>query len=103
MVFFCQKIHRIFTGSYTFLIVTDRNELDTQIYGTFSGVGAVPSVKSGAKDSLKASIGKHLKVLLSTEHRYLFTLIHKFNFTEEITARDNIIVISDEAHRTQGG
>lgn len=103
MVFFCQKIHRTFTGSYTFLIVTDRNELDTQIYGTFSGVGAVPSVKAGAKDSLKASSGKHLKVLLSTEHRYLFTLIHKFNFTEEITARDNIIVISDEAHRTQGG
>lgn len=103
MVFFCQKIHRKFTGSYTFLVVTDRNELDTQIYGTFSGVGAVPQVKAGAKDSLKANSGKHLKQLLSSEHRYLFSLIHKFNFTEEITRRDNIIVISDEAHRTQGG
>lgn len=103
MVFFCQKIHRRFTGSYTFLIVTDRNELDTQIYGTFSGVGAVPQIKAGAKDSLKASSGKHLKELLSSEHRYLFTLIHKFNFEQEITKRDNIIVISDEAHRTQGG
>lgn len=103
MVFFCQKIHHKFTGSYTFLIVTDRNELDTQIYGTFSGVGAVPQVKAGSKDSLKASSGKHLKELLSSEHRYLFTLIHKFNFEEVITHRDNIIVISDEAHRTQGG
>jgi type I restriction enzyme R subunit len=103
MVFFCQKIHRKFTGSYTFLVVTDRNELDTQIYGTFSGVGAVPQVKSGSKDSLKAGSGKHLKALLGSEHRYLFSLIHKFNFTEEITQRDNIIVISDEAHRTQGG
>ncbi len=103
MVFFCQKIHHKFTGSYTFLIVTDRNELDTQIYGTFSGVGAVPQVKAGAQDSLKASSGKHLKVLLSKEHRYLFTLIHKFNFEQEITKRENIIVISDEAHRTQGG
>ena len=103
MVFFCQKIHRKFTGSYTFLIVTDRSELDTQIYGTFSGVGAVPQVKAGAKDSLKSSSGKHLKDLLSSEHRYLFTLIHKFNFEKEITLRDNIIVISDEAHRTQGG
>lgn len=103
MVFFCQKIHHKFTGSYTFLIVTDRNELDTQIYGTFSGVGAVPQVKAGAKDSLKANSGKHLRELLSSEHRYLFTLIHKFNFEEEITRRDNIIVISDEAHRTQGG
>ena len=103
MVFMCQKIHRKFTGSYTFLVVTDRNELDTQIYGTFSGVGAVPQVKSGSKDSLKAGSGNHLKALLGSEHRYLFSLIHKFNFTEEITQRDNIIVISDEAHRTQGG
>jgi type I restriction enzyme R subunit len=103
MVFFCQKIHHKFKGSYTFLIVTDRNELDKQIYGTFSGVGAVPQVKAGAKYALKASSGKNLKELLSSEHRYLFTLIHKFNFEEEITQRDNIIVISDEAHRTQGG
>ena len=103
MVFFCQKIHHKFTGSYTFLIVTDRNELDTQIYGTFSGVDAVPQVKSGSKDSLKANSGKHLKALLSSEHRYLFSLIHKFNFKEVVTQRDNIIVISDEAHRTQGG
>ncbi len=103
MVFFCQKIHRKFTGSYTFLIVTDRNELDTQIYGTFSGAGAVPQIKAGAKDTIKASSGKHLKELLGLEHRYLFSLIHKFNFEEEITQRDNIIVISDEAHRTQGG
>jgi type I restriction enzyme R subunit len=103
MVFFCQKIHHKFTGSYTFLIVTDRHELDTQIYGTFSGIGAVPQVKAGSKDSLKANSGKHLRELLSSEHRYLFTLIHKFNFEEEITKGDNIIVISDEAHRTQGG
>ncbi|MGZ8152901.1 MAG: type I restriction endonuclease subunit R, partial [Methylovulum sp.] len=103
MVFFCQKIHHKFTGSYTFLVVTDRNELDTQIYGTFSGVGAVPQVKAGSKESLKANSGKHLKELLGSEHRYLFTLIHKFNFADVITARENIIVISDEAHRTQGG
>lgn len=103
MVFFCQKIHRKSIGSYTFLVVTDRNELDAQIYGTFSGVGAVAQVKAGAKDALKASSGKHLKQLLSSEHRYLFSLIFKFNFEEEITQRKNIIVISDEAHRTQGG
>jgi type I restriction enzyme R subunit len=103
MVFFCQKIHRTFKGSYTFLIVTDRNELEKQIYGTFSGIGAVPSLKAGAKDSLKAGSGEHLKELLGSEHRYLFTLIHKFNFEEVITQRENIIVISDEAHRTQNG
>jgi type I restriction enzyme, R subunit len=63
----------------------------------------VPPIKAGSKDSLKAHSGKHLKELLGLENRYLFTLIHKFNFEEEITKRDNIIVISDEAHRTQGG
>lgn len=103
MVFFCQKIHRTFTGSYTFLIVTDRNELDTQIYGTFSGVGAVPPLKAGAQESLRERSGNHLKELLGTENRYIFTLIHKFNFEQEITKRENVIVISDEAHRTQGG
>jgi len=104
MVFMSLKIHRKFTGSYTFLIVTDRKELETQIYGTFSGIGAVPQVRAGSSDSLKASDGRHLKKLLSSEHRYLFTLIHKFNTENEvITSRDNIIVITDEAHRTQGG
>ncbi|MGE5437727.1 MAG: DEAD/DEAH box helicase family protein [Syntrophothermus sp.] len=103
MVFMCQKVHRKFSGSYTFLIVTDRNELDTQIYGTFSGVGAVPLIRSGNKNSIKASRGEHLRQLLREDHRYLFTLIHKFNFSDEITWRENLIVISDEAHRTQGG
>lgn len=103
MVFMCQKIHRKFTGSYTFLKVTDRNELDSQIYGTFSGVGAVPQVKSGSKNSIKATSGKHLKRLLEEQNRYLFSLIHKFNFEKVVTEREDIIVISDEAHRTQGG
>ncbi len=103
MVFMCQKIHRKLTGSYTFVIVTDRNELDKQIYGTFSGVGAIPQIKAGTKNSIKANSGKNLQELLEQDHRYIFSLIHKFNFTDEITKRDNVIVISDEAHRTQGG
>lgn len=103
MVFFCQKIHHKFTGSYTFLIITDRKELDGQIYGTFSGVGAVPQIKAGTKNSLRADSGTNLIDLLATQNRYLFTLIYKFNFEKEITTRDNVIVISDEAHRTQGG
>ncbi len=97
MVFLCQKILRALGGGYTFLLVTDRNELDTQIYNTFTGVGAVKDV------NVKATSGEHLKELLKTDQRYIFSLIHKFNFEETITERDNIIVISDEAHRTQGG
>ncbi len=97
MVFLCEKIQRQFGGSYTFVLVTDRVELDKQIYGTFAGVGAVKNKKA------KAGSGKDLKALLETDEKYIFSLIHKFNFDQTITDRENIIVISDEAHRTQGG
>ncbi len=97
MVFLCQKIQRRFGGAYTFLLMTDRVELDKQIYGTFAGVGAVTNKKA------RASSGKELQGLLETDEKYIFSLIHKFNFDRTITERENIIVISDEAHRTQGG
>lgn len=97
MVFLTQKILRVLGGGYTFLLITDRTELDQQIYGTFAGVGAVKNKNA------RASSGAALKELLKTDNRFIFTLIHKFNFEEVITERDNIIVISDEAHRTQGG
>lgn len=97
MVFLCQKILRVLGGGYTFIMVTDRTELDKQIYETFTGVGATNDKNAKAKS------GEDLKELLKTDKRYIFSLIHKFNFEESITDRDNIIVISDEAHRTQGG
>lgn len=97
MVFLTQKILRVFGGGYTFLLITDRRELDKQIYGTFAGVGAVNDKEARATD------GDNLKELLKTDKRYIFSLIHKFNFEEKLTDRDNIIVISDEAHRTQAG
>lgn len=104
MVFLCQKIHRRLGGSYTFLIVADRSELERQLYDTFTGVGAVTDKQIVAKSR------DNLRELLKANHRYVFTLIHKFSIypkieTEypEITDRKNIIVISDEAHRTQSG
>lgn len=107
MVFICQKIHRKLGGSYTFLIVVDRSELERQIYDTFTAVGAVPVSKN--KDNVAKS-RDHLRKLLEENQRYVFTLIHKFSIdpnTETeyplITDRKNVIVISDEAHRTQAG
>lgn len=97
MAFLAQKMHRKLPGSFTFVVVTDREELDKQIYGTFSGVGLIHD------ENLRARSGRHLQDLLSQDHRFLFTLIHKFNFDQVITERSDIIVISDEAHRTQGG
>lgn len=110
MVFLCEKIHRKLGGSYTFLIVADRTELESQLYDTFSGVGVVKdqSLVAGKK---KGSTGReHLRELLAENHRYVFTLIHKFSIDPKveteyplITNRKNVIVISDEAHRTQAG
>lgn len=110
MVFLCEKIHRKFGGAYTFLIVVDRTELENQAYDTFSGVGVVhnKNIIAGKKKGISGR--DHLRELLSENHRYVFSLIHKFSIdpaleTEYplITDRRNIIVISDEAHRTQGG
>ena len=110
MVFLCEKIHRKLGGAYTFLIAVDRTELENQLYDTFSGVGVVndKNVIAGKKSGVTGR--DHLRELLSENHRYVFTLIHKFSIDPEkeseyplITDRKNIIVISDEAHRTQGG
>jgi len=97
MIFFGQKIHRKLSGSYTILVVTDRDELDKQIYGTFTGIGAVTN------PDVRAKSGKHLRKLLTENHRYIFSLIHKFNEEGIITDNPNIIIFSDEAHRTQQG
>ncbi len=100
MIFFSQKILRKFGGNYTFLIVTDRKELDDQIYKNFSGSGAV------IEQEVHAESREHLKKLLTENHRNIFTLIHKFG-TEtgetypQLSTRDDIIVITDEAHRSQ--
>lgn len=72
--------------------------LDNQIVQTFAGIGAVKDTTT------QAASGEALFSLLKQNHRYVFTLIHKFNKPSEIySQRDDIIVISDEAHRTQYG
>lgn len=100
MVFFTQKIHRTISGNWTFVIVTDRNELDEQIYKTFAATSAVNEVEA------HAGSGAHLQQLLSEDHRYVFTLIQKFGTKKgeiypKLSDRQDIIVITDEAHRSQ--
>jgi type I restriction enzyme R subunit len=100
MLFFTQKILRRLTGKWTFVIVTDRNELGNQIYKTFTNVGAI------AGPEVEADSAENLKTLLTQNHRYVFTLIQKFRTEKggvypEISGRDDIIVITDEAHRSQ--
>lgn len=100
MIFFTQKVLRLLPGRWTFVVVTDRDELDTQIYKTFAATGAVTGAEVHAKN------GKHLQELLRQDQRYVFTLIQKFRTERgepypKLSERSDIIVITDEAHRSQ--
>ena len=96
MVFFAQKILRKVAGNWTFVIVTDRVELDEQIAKTFAACGAVSDANVCHADS-----GAELRELLVGNNRYVFTLIHKFQTPELLCDRRDVIVLTDEAHRTQ--
>ena len=98
MVFFAQKVLRTLAGNWTFVVVTDRVELDEQIAKTFKAVGAVSDAEG---NQCHAASGAHLRELLRGNHRYVFTLIHKFQTSEPLTDRSDLIVLTDEAHRSQ--
>ncbi len=101
MAFFAEKVRRQVSAKFTFLLMTDRNDLDSQIYGTFVGCGVAD------EQTPRASTGEDLRRVLKENHRFIFSLIHKFNQDvnprEPYSTRDDIIVVSDEAHRTQAG
>ncbi len=103
MVFFTAKVRRKLGGNFTFLICTDRDDLDTQIYKTFAGCG----LADNDKDPCRAKSGDHLNRLLTEHKAYIFSLVQKFNQDVEpenaYTQRGDVIVITDEAHRTQYG
>lgn len=100
MIFFSQKVLRKIPGNWSFVVVTDRKELDRQIYKEFANTGAI------TEPEVQATSSSHLRQLLGEDHRYIFTLIHKFRTDSggrhpELSDRSDIIVITDEAHRTQ--
>ncbi len=100
MICFAQMVLRKLPGNWTFVIITDRQELDHQIYKSFVASGAV------TEHEAQATSRRHLRQLLTEDHRYVFTLIQKFR-TERgeehpvLSERSDIIVITDEAHRSQ--
>lgn len=103
IAYFARKIHRKIGGNFTFLICTDREDLDKQIYNTFAGCRLVDN----DQDPCRAGSGDHLQELLNQHKSYVFTLVQKFNKdvdpSKPYSDRDDIIVITDEAHRTQYG
>jgi len=100
MLFFSQKVLRTRPGNWTFVIVTDRSDLDDQVYQEFTNTGVL------TEGHIQATSGKNLERLLREDHRYVFTLIQKFH-TERgatypvLSDRADVVVITDEAHRTQ--
>ncbi len=101
MVFFTRKVRRKIPGNFTFLIITDREDLDDQIHKNF-----VKTEVIGAKEECQPKNGGQLRDYLQTNKSFIFTLIHKFRYDKGkkyplLSTRDDIIVLVDEAHRTQ--
>jgi type I restriction enzyme, R subunit len=103
MAFFTQKVHRKLGGDFTFLVLTDRTDLDNQIYKTFASVG----LANNDVDPCRAASAKGLRDLLSQQKKTVFAMIQKFTDQQAeggiYSDRDNVIVMTDEAHRSQYG
>ena len=102
MIFYVRKIFRKQTGNFTFVVVTDREDLDGQIYRNFLHTSTVTKAEAAQpKDS------EEMRKFLGQNKRLVFTLIQKFRWPtrarliRELSPRSDIIVIVDEAHRTQ--
>ena len=101
MIFYVRKIFRKMTGNFSFLIITDRADLDGQIYRNFLNTDTVHK-----KEAARPKNSQELRAFLTQNKRLIFTLIQKFRYPKNksyplLSERDDIIVIVDEAHRTQ--
>lgn len=101
MVMFARKVRRKIEGNFSFLIITDRVDLDTQIHKNFMRTEVI-----GSKEECQPKNRRQLREYLQTNKAFIFTLIHKFGYEKGkkypvLSERDDIIVLVDEAHRTQ--
>jgi type I restriction enzyme, R subunit len=101
MIFYARKIFRKLTGNFTFVVVTDREDLDGQIYRNFLHTGTVQK-----HEAAQPANSEELRDFLKGNKRMIFTLIQKFRYPKgkdypTLSLRDDIVVIVDEAHRTQ--
>lgn len=101
MGMFVNKINRKIPGNFTFLMITDRQDLDDQLYKNFLRTEIITE-----EESVQPKDSKELRRVLKTNKAFIFTLIHKFRYDKGkkypvLSERDDIVVIVDEAHRTQ--
>jgi len=101
MIFYARKIFRKEAGNFTFVVVTDRDDLDGQIYRNFLNTGTVTMAEAAQPKN-----SEELRKFLGQNKRLVFALIQKFRYDKGrdyplLSDRRDIIVIVDEAHRTQ--
>ena len=101
MIFYVRKIFRKLTGNYTFVVITDREDLDGQIFRNFLNTGTVQK-----HEAAQPTDSAEMRKFLGQNKRIVFTLIQKFRYDKGrdypvLSDRDDIVVIVDEAHRTQ--
>ena len=101
MVMFVRKVKRKLHGNFTFLVITDREDLDDQIHKTFVRTEVI-----GNKEECQPKNSTQLRDFLRTNKPMVFTLIHKFQYDKTkkyplLSDRNDIFVLVDEAHRTQ--
>lgn len=103
MLFFAKKVRRKIQGTPTFVVLTDREELNTQISETFENCRLLG--KDVKASQFIAISGEDLVEKLKGNPSFVFTLIQKFNKSDEkpIYPDHDIIIMSDEAHRSQYG
>ncbi|MBV5342518.1 DEAD/DEAH box helicase family protein, partial [bacterium] len=106
MIFFSKKIHRKITGNWSFLIITDRKDLDSQIYRNFLETETIVETQDQRENYFRPADKTKLAEYLQTNRAYVFSLIFKFGVEagktfKQLTDRNDWIVIVDEAHRTQ--
>ena len=102
MVFLVRKILRKAASAPTFVLLTDRDELNRQLSETFAGCGVFGAVPGS---TYLAQSGSDLIDRLRRHPQFIFTLIQKFHqpFPEPLPRSSDVLIISDEAHRSQYG
>jgi type I restriction enzyme R subunit len=100
MTFYAGKVIRHpDMGNPTLVVITDRNDLDEQLFTTFANCRELLR-----QTPVQAASRAHLKDLLKVASGgVIFTTIQKFEGDDTLTTRENVVVIADEAHRSQYG
>jgi len=106
MIFYTRKIQRKVKGNWSFLIITDRRDLDDQIYRNFKETETITETKDQKENYYRPKNRATLQEYLQSNRTYLFSMIYKFGIEKgktfpQLSDRGDWIVIVDEAHRTQ--